>query len=36
MVRSDGREVSLKESPWIEVLGAGETVRAEEIVLRGA
>ncbi len=33
-VRSDGREVSLMESPWVEVLGAGETVRAEEIVLR--
>ena len=33
-VRSDGREVSLKESPLVEALGASETVRAEEIVLR--
>ena len=34
LVRSDGREVSLRESPLVEALGAGETVRAEEIVLR--
>ena len=33
-VRSDGREVSLKEMPVAEALRAGETVRAEEIVLR--
>ena len=33
-VRSDGREVSLMESPLVEALGAGETIRAEEIVLR--
>ena len=33
-VRSDGREVSLQELPLTEVLSAGETVRAEEIVLR--
>ncbi len=33
-VRSDGREVSLRELPLAEVLSAGETVRAEEIVLR--
>ena len=34
LVRSDGREVSLKELPVTEALRAGETVRAEEIVLR--
>ena len=33
-VRSDGREVSLREFPLAELLGSGETVRAEEIVLR--
>ncbi len=33
-VRADGREVSLRELPLAEVLQAGETVRAEEIVLR--
>ncbi len=33
-VRSDGREVSLRELPVAEALRAGETVRAEEIVLR--
>ena len=33
-VRSDGREVSLGELPLAEVLRGGETVRAEEIVLR--
>ncbi len=33
-VRSDGREVSLRELPLAEVLQAGETVRAEEITLR--
>ena len=32
--RADGREVSLKELPIAEVLRAGETVRAEEIVLK--
>ena len=33
-VRSDGREVSLRELPVAEALSAGETVRAEEIALR--
>ena len=33
-VRSDGREISLRELPLAEVLSAGETVRAEEIALR--
>ena len=33
-VRSDGREHSLRELPLAELLRAGETVRAEEIVLR--
>ncbi len=33
-VRGDGREVSLREFPLAELLGSGETVRAEEIVLR--
>ena len=33
-VRADGRELSLKEFPMSELLSAGETVRAEEIVLR--
>ena len=32
--RADGRELSLKEFPMAELLSAGETVRAEEIVLR--
>ena len=32
--RSDGREVSLREFPLTELLSIGETVRAEEIVLR--
>jgi len=31
--RGDGREVSLREFPMSELLGAAETVRAEEIVL---
>ena len=31
--RADGREVSLRESSLSELLGAGETVRAEEIVI---
>ena len=33
-VRGDGREVSLKDFPLAELLSAGETVRAEEIMLR--
>ena len=33
-VRADGREVSLGELPLSELLGAGETIRAEEIALR--
>ncbi len=33
-VRGDGREVSLREFPLAELLSSGETVRAEEIVLR--
>ena len=32
--RADGREVSLREFPMAQLLNAGETVRAEEIVLR--
>ena len=32
--RGDGREVSLREYPMAELLGLGETVRAEEIVLQ--
>ena len=32
--RGDGREFSLRESPMAELLSIGETVRAEEIVLR--
>ena len=32
--RSDGREVSLQETPVAEALNTGETVRAEELVLR--
>ena len=32
--RGDGREVSLKDLPLPQVLGVGETVRAEEIVLQ--
>ncbi len=32
--RADGREVSLKEYPLALALGSGETVRAEEIVIR--
>ena len=31
--RADGREVSLREFPLAQVLGSGETVRGEEIVL---
>ena len=31
--RADGREFSLQEFPLAEVLGSGETVRAEEIVM---
>ena len=33
-VRSDGRELSLRELPLAQALSAGETVRAEEITLR--
>ncbi len=33
-VRADGREISLMEFPMAELLSAGETVRAEEIVMR--
>ncbi len=33
-VRSDGREVSLREFPLAELLSWGDTVRAEEIALR--
>ena len=33
-VRSDGREVSLREFPLAELLSSGHTVRAEEIALR--
>ena len=33
-VRSDGREVSLREFPLAELFRSGETVRAEEIALR--
>ena len=33
-VRSDGREVSLREFPLAELFRTGETVRAEEITLR--
>ena len=33
--RADGREVSLPEFPLAEVLSASETVRAEEIEMRG-
>ena len=32
--RADGREVSLREFPMAELLSKGETVRAEEIVMR--
>ena len=32
--RADGREVSLQEFPLLRALSAGETVRAEEIVIR--
>ena len=32
--RADGREVSLVEFPFAQLLSAGETVRAEEIVMR--
>ena len=32
--RDDGREISLEEMSLAQVLGSGETVRAEEIVLR--
>ena len=32
--RADGREISLQEFPAAQVLSTGETVRAEEIVLR--
>ena len=35
-VRSDGREVSLREFPLAELLSSGDTVRAEEITLRVA
>ncbi len=33
-VRADGREFSLSEFPLAELLSSGETIRAEEIVLR--
>ena len=33
-VRGDGREVSLKEFPLVELLSIGETIRAEEIVFK--
>ena len=33
-VRADGREVSLEELSMVDVLSSGETVRAEEIVMR--
>jgi signal transduction histidine kinase/DNA-binding response OmpR family regulator len=33
-IRADGREVSLGEFPMAELLSTGETVRAEEIVMR--
>ena len=33
-IRADGREVSLQEFPMAELLGAGETVRAEEMTMR--
>ena len=32
--RADGREVSLREFPMAELMSTGETVRAEEIVMR--
>ena len=32
--RADGREVSLREFPMAELLSVGETVRAEEIIMR--
>ncbi len=32
--RADGREVSLREFPMVELLSASETVRSEEIVMR--
>ena len=32
--RADGREISLREFPMTELLGIGETLRAEEIVMR--
>ena len=32
--RADGREVSLREYPMAELLGIGETLRSEEIVMR--
>jgi len=34
-MRADGREVSLREFPLAELLSSGETIRAEEITLRG-
>ncbi len=34
--RADGREVSLREFPMAELLSIGETIRAEEIVMRVA
>ena len=33
-IRADGREVSLREFPLAELLSVGETLRAEEIVMR--
>ncbi len=36
LTRADGREVSLREVQITELLGLGETVRAEETVLRAA
>ncbi len=35
-MRADGREVSLREFPMAELLSIGETIRAEEIVMRVA
>ena len=32
--RTDGREIFLKSSPWPQALSAGETLRAEEVVLQ--
>ncbi len=34
LVRGDGREVSVREFPMVELLSIGETIRAEEIVFK--